>query len=152
MKLCPTISITIFVFMGCSRRETAVELQVAKVSCMHLFLRLENLFNNIYNLKIILSDSEVAMTDVNITDLSRNFSDYINRVSYQGERFTILKGKKPVAQISPVPKGKTLADFVAILSESATLTPEEAAAFGADLEDIRNEGNDEMLEDPWASS
>jgi antitoxin (DNA-binding transcriptional repressor) of toxin-antitoxin stability system len=92
------------------------------------------------------------MTEINITEMSRNFSDYLNRVSYLGEQFTILKGKKPIAQITPIPKGRTLGELVQILNSSAFLTPDEALAFEKDLNDIRDEGNQEMLEDPWASS
>ena len=92
------------------------------------------------------------MTEISSTELARNFSDYLNRVSYLGEHFTILKGKKPIAQISPVPKGKTLGELVQILSSSASLTAAEAAEFEQDLRNIREEGNEEMLEDPWESS
>ena len=92
------------------------------------------------------------MTEVNITTISRNFSDYINRVAYKGEQFTILRGNKPVAQITPVPAGKTLGDLLQIFSSSTILSAAEAAEFEKDLIEIRNQGNESLLEDPWASS
>ena len=55
------------------------------------------------------------MNKISITEISRNFSDYINRVAYRGEHFTVLRGKKPVAEISPIPTGGTLADLEHII-------------------------------------
>lgn len=42
------------------------------------------------------------MTKVTITNFTKNFSDFINRVAYRGERFILVKGKKTIAEINPV--------------------------------------------------
>lgn len=91
------------------------------------------------------------MTEVNITSISRNFSDYINRVSYRSERFTILRGNKPVAQLLPVPSGKTLGDLLAFFAGPALLSSDEAAAFEGDLFAIRDEANQPLEGSEWAS-
>ena len=53
---------------------------------------------------------------VNITEVLRNFSDYINRVAYRGERFILVRGGKPVAELSPVPSGTRLGDLPSLLA------------------------------------
>lgn len=91
------------------------------------------------------------MSKVTITEITRNFSDYINRVAYRGEHFTVLRGKKPVAEITPVPGGKTLGELKHILESITTLSPNELEELENDLNTIRDEGNQEMLSDPWES-
>lgn len=91
------------------------------------------------------------MSDITITEISRNFSDFINRVAYRGESFTVLRGKKAVAEIRPVPAGRKLGEMKSILESLPRLSPQEAEDFDKDLEQIRKEGNREMLGDPWAS-
>jgi antitoxin (DNA-binding transcriptional repressor) of toxin-antitoxin stability system len=38
-----------------------------------------------------------------VTEVLRNFSDYINHVSYRGERFVLTRGGKVVAELVPAP-------------------------------------------------
>lgn len=90
-------------------------------------------------------------TDASVTDVSRNFADYINRVAYRGERFVLIRGGKPVAELSPVPTGTRLRDLPALLESLPRLDPEEADAFAADVADARAELSDVPPEDPWAS-
>lgn len=89
------------------------------------------------------------MSNITITEISRNFSDFINRVAYRGEHFTVFRGKKAVAEIRPIPAGKTLGEMKNILESLPQLSPQEANEFGADLEEIRKEGNQEMLGELW---
>lgn len=37
-----------------------------------------------------------------VSEAVRNFADYINRVAYRGESFTLVRGNKPVAELAPV--------------------------------------------------
>ena len=46
------------------------------------------------------------MTEVSATDAARNFSDILDAVEHRGERFTILRRGKVVAQLDPVSTGK----------------------------------------------
>lgn len=86
-----------------------------------------------------------------VTDVIRNFADYINRVAYRGERFVLIRGGKSVAELSPVPAGTRLGDLPGLLDSLPRLTEEEAAAFADDLERARSELSAHPLEDPWES-
>ena len=87
-----------------------------------------------------------------VTDVLRNFSDYINRVAYRGERFTLMRGGKEVAELTPVaPAGRRLADLPALLESLPHLDPDEADAFARDVADARKRANDDAPRDPWES-
>lgn len=89
-------------------------------------------------------------SEASVTDVSRNFADYINRVAYRGERFVLIRGGKPVAELSPVPTGTRLRDLRALLESLPRLDPAEADAFAEDIAEARAE-LDVPPEDPWAS-
>ncbi len=87
-----------------------------------------------------------------VTDVLRNFSDYINRVAYRGDRFVLTRGGKDVAELTPVaPAGSRLADLPEVLRSLPRLGDDDAAQFADDLERIRNEANRELPKDPWDS-
>lgn len=92
------------------------------------------------------------ITELSVTELVRNFADYVNRVAYRGERFVIVRANKPVAELGPVPTGRRLGDLPALLEGLPHLGPDEAAAFEHDLEVARNELGAIPLADPWPSS
>ncbi|MEX2530556.1 MAG: type II toxin-antitoxin system Phd/YefM family antitoxin [Gemmatimonadota bacterium] len=87
-----------------------------------------------------------------VTDVLRNFSDYVNRVAYRGERFVLTRGGREVAELVPTaPAGSRLADLPEILRSLPRLGPEEAEAFAEDLARIRDESNREAPRDAWES-
>lgn len=86
-----------------------------------------------------------------VTDVIRNFSEYINRVMYRGERFVLLRGGKPVAELSPVPIGTRLGDLPELLRSLPRLGAEEAMEFEADLDAARAELAERAPGDPWES-
>lgn len=45
------------------------------------------------------------MTEVSATEAARNFSDILDAVEHRGERFTIVRRGKVVAQLDPVSTG-----------------------------------------------
>ena len=90
-------------------------------------------------------------TKVTVTEAARNFSDVVNRVTYRGEHFILLKGKKTVAEIGPIPKGRVLGELHELLSKLPLLSREEANAFSEDLEKSRKQLSNEKLRDPWVS-
>lgn len=86
-----------------------------------------------------------------VTEVMRNFADYINRVAYRGESFTLIRGGKPVAVMSPVPGGTRLGDLRELLEGLPRLAEEEAGAFAGDLERARRDLNTLAPGDRWGS-
>jgi len=87
-----------------------------------------------------------------VTEVSRNFADYINRVAYRGEEFVLVRGKKPVAELRPVPHGKRLGELPELLKSLPKLSAEEADSFGRDIAEMRKQISfQEGLRDPWDS-
>lgn len=86
---------------------------------------------------------------VTVTDAQRNFADYINRVAYRGERFVLLRGGRPVAELSPVPSGRRLGDLPTLLAGLPRLGADEAAAMERELDETRCDLQPPV--DPWES-
>ena len=91
------------------------------------------------------------MNNISISEVARNLADFINRVAYRGESFTLFRGKKPVAELRPVPRAKKLGELKDLLATLPKLSEEESESFLNDLEQIRNAGNRELLGDSWES-
>jgi antitoxin (DNA-binding transcriptional repressor) of toxin-antitoxin stability system len=91
------------------------------------------------------------MSTITITEIARNFADYINRVAYRGESFILIRGKKAVAELRPVPLGKKLGEIEHVLKSLPKLSPQEYEDFVRDLKTIRKLSNKETLKDPWES-
>lgn len=86
-----------------------------------------------------------------VTDVHRNFADYINRVAYRGESFVLVRGGKPVAELSPVPSGTRLGELSALLTSLPRLGEDDAEAFAEDIDRARDELHAIPPRDPWAS-
>ncbi|NQT53622.1 hypothetical protein HQ576_16310 [bacterium] len=86
-----------------------------------------------------------------VTELVRNFSDYVNRVAYQGESFTLVRGRKSVAELRPTPAGRRLSDLPEIVRGLPRLTGDEARAFARDLDAARDALSSQPPESPWES-
>jgi prevent-host-death family protein len=86
-----------------------------------------------------------------VTELVRNFADYLNRVAYRGEKFRLTRGGKPVAELGPVAFGRSLRDLPDLIAGLPPLSEKEAEAFGADLEQARLELADVAVHDRWTS-
>ncbi len=43
------------------------------------------------------------MSDVTVTQVARNFAEYVNRVAYRRESFTLVRVKKPIAELRQLP-------------------------------------------------
>lgn len=84
---------------------------------------------------------------VTATELSRNFSDYINRVELNGEEFTVIRNDRQVATLSPTPLGRNARD---VFDTLFGVLPEAAArTWLADAKPPRRRKSE--LRDPWAS-
>ena len=88
---------------------------------------------------------------VSITEVSRHFSDYLNRVAYQGEEFLLLRGKKFVAELRPIPKGKRLGELPDLWQSLPHLSTKEADGLLKDLRLAKAQLRKRTIRDPWAS-
>ncbi len=88
---------------------------------------------------------------VTVTEAVRNFSEYINRVTYRHEAFILRKGKKPVAELRPLPHGRRLGDLPSILRALPSLSRTDVAAFAKDVDTARTDLAAGELRDPWVS-
>ncbi|MDE0033436.1 MAG: hypothetical protein OXU75_09915 [Deltaproteobacteria bacterium] len=86
-----------------------------------------------------------------VTEMARNFAEYINRVSYRGDCFVLVRGNKPVAELRPLPAGKQLSELPSLLATLPHLSPTEATELADDLETAREELARTEVRDPWAS-
>ena len=90
-------------------------------------------------------------TSLSVTEMVRGFSDYVNRVAYRGERFILLRGRRPVAELRPIPSGRLLGELEAVLRSLPALTPAEAEDYAADIEEARARLPPDEPRDPWQS-
>ena len=86
-----------------------------------------------------------------VSEAVRNFADYINRVAYRGERFTLVRGNKEVAELTPVVSGGRLLDLPDLLASLPRLSEADARSLSEDLARARSDLSRPPLRDPWAS-
>jgi antitoxin (DNA-binding transcriptional repressor) of toxin-antitoxin stability system len=86
-----------------------------------------------------------------VTEVARNFADYINRVAFRGEQFVLMRGKRAVAELRPVPAGTRLGDLPELLASLPHLDPDEVADLASDLAAARAELATLPESDPWES-
>ncbi len=91
------------------------------------------------------------MNTVTVTEFTQGISDYLTRVSSRGESFTLIRNKKPLAELRPVQMERKLEELPEILNKLPKLSSSEINDFEKDLADIRMLGNHEKYEDPWES-
>ena len=89
--------------------------------------------------------------NLSVTEMARHFAEYINRVAYRGECFVLVRGKKPLAEIRPLPAGKRLAELPELLASLPHLSPDEATQLADDLMAAREALARAEVHDPWQS-
>ncbi len=85
-----------------------------------------------------------------VIEVAENFSEYINRVGC-GERFVLMQGKTPVAELRPVTSERRLRELPEILASLPQLSPEDLEAFESDLAEARSDLLHVPIRDPWGS-
>lgn len=88
---------------------------------------------------------------LSVTEIARDFAEYINRVAYRGECFVLVRGNVPMAELRPLPTGKRLAELPALLASLPHLSETEAAQFAEDLTAAREALARVEVQDPWAA-
>ncbi|HJX47539.1 MAG TPA: hypothetical protein VJ375_06825 [Gaiellaceae bacterium] len=91
------------------------------------------------------------MSDVTVTEIARHFADYLNRVAYRRESFTLVRGKKPLAELRPLPAGKRLSELPALFASLPRLSSSEATDFADDLSSAQAELAHAEVRDAWQS-
>jgi len=81
--------------------------------------------------------------------MARNFADYVNRVAYRRESFTLVRGKKPLAELRPLPAGARLSELPSLIASLPRLTEAEAGEFADDL--VTAQGELGQVHDAWQS-
>jgi antitoxin (DNA-binding transcriptional repressor) of toxin-antitoxin stability system len=72
------------------------------------------------------------MTPISMIDVAQHFTHYVDLVVQRGERFTLLREGKPVAELGPVLTTVRLEDLPTFLDSLSRLTPEEAGALAGE--------------------
>ena len=88
---------------------------------------------------------------VSVTEAVRHFSEYVNRVAYRHETFLLSRGRKAMAELRPVPRGRRLGDLPRLLASLPRLSVREADTFAKDVTRARASVKREKVKDPWAS-
>ena len=86
-----------------------------------------------------------------VTEVARNFADYLNRVAYRGEQIVLTRGGRAIAELRPVPTGVRVRDLPELFASLPKLTVEEWDAFARDIEDGRPSAAEEDFRNPWDS-
>jgi prevent-host-death family protein len=73
-----------------------------------------------------------------VTEVTRNFAEYVDRVAFRGESFVLTRAGRPVAELTPVPIGGRLGDLPDLLASLPSLG-DDAASFAADVDRAREE-------------
>ena len=87
-----------------------------------------------------------------VTEAVRNFSEILGRVRFKGERFVLVKGGRPIAELGPTDAAAAvlLGELPAILDALPHLDPEDADHFARDLESSRT-ATGPVPATPWES-
>ena len=91
------------------------------------------------------------MSQVTVTELARHFADYVNRVAYRRESFTLVRGNKPLAELRPLSVGLRLSELPALIASLPRLSESEAADFATDLSSAQSELAGTEARDAWQS-
>jgi len=91
------------------------------------------------------------MDELTVTEVTRHFAAYIDRVAYRGERFRLVRGGRPVAEMTPVPAGRRLRELPELLAECPRLGQEEADAMASDFGIAVSVLVESGPQDPWKS-
>jgi len=86
-----------------------------------------------------------------VTEVAHNFSDYINRVAYRRESFTLMRSGKPVAELGPPLAGRKLGELPSLLESLPRLGAKEAEALDRDIESARELLRQQEMRDLWES-
>jgi antitoxin (DNA-binding transcriptional repressor) of toxin-antitoxin stability system len=88
---------------------------------------------------------------ITVTEVVRHFTEYLNRVAYRRESFVLVRGKKPIAELRPLPIGRRLAELPGLLASLPHLSADEAGELAEDIDSARRGLARTEVRDPWRS-
>ena len=87
-----------------------------------------------------------------VREVAENFTEYIDRVAHHGERFVLMQGQEPVAELRPVTvERRLLRELPDLLASLPRLSPEDLDSFESDLAEARDELGRLPIRNPWES-
>jgi len=86
-----------------------------------------------------------------VTEVVRHFAEYVNRVVYRRESFVLVRGKKPIAELRPLPIGRRLSELPGLFASLPHLSADEAGELAVDIDSARAELARQEVRDPWRS-
>ncbi len=86
-----------------------------------------------------------------VTEVVRHFAEYVNRVAYRRESFVLVRGKKAIAELRPLPTGRRLSELPGLFASLPHLSTDEAGELAADIDSAREELARTEVRDPWRS-
>ena len=83
---------------------------------------------------LLLPKGETMGKTISATEAARNFSDLLNKVGFRGERYTIARGGKAIAHLTPAtsPVTRTLGELPDLLKKLPSLG-KDAKSFVRDV-------------------
>lgn len=91
------------------------------------------------------------MSHVTVTGLARHFADYGNPVAYRRESFILVRGKRPLAELRPLPVGVRVSELPALVASLPRLSEADATRSAADLDAGHGALANVELRDAWQS-
>ncbi|MFP4375329.1 MAG: hypothetical protein ACLFPO_13430 [Spirochaetaceae bacterium] len=89
----------------------------------------------------------MSKSRISTTEAARNLGEYLARIRYTGARFILVKNRKDVAELGPVP-GASAGTFAELWDAMRSTAADEG--FVDDL--IRVNDADVPMDNPWRSS
>lgn len=90
-------------------------------------------------------------TYISLDDIEDRLPEIIDRVVHHRERFVLMRGGEPLAELLPVRNGRRLSELPGIFAALPRLGAAEAESFGRDIDTARDELNAVASRDPWQS-
>jgi hypothetical protein len=77
--------------------------------------------------------------------------DRLKQVIDETQTAVLVEDSRPVAEIRPLQKATTVAEFADVLAAAPRLSAAEAESFARDVEEARARLNERPIRDPWQS-
>jgi antitoxin (DNA-binding transcriptional repressor) of toxin-antitoxin stability system len=90
-------------------------------------------------------------TTLSIDDFPEHTRSQLDRVVHGSETIVLMEAGKAVAEIRPVPPQRDSETIAQLFRNLPHLTPEEAEAFGRDIDEARRAADRIPVRDPWQS-